>query len=395
MTRSAVFTTSGSFSITGGQQGAVRTATDFALVRSDIVKSSVHDHRKWRPPLPYINNGHRHTYIIGQGKYNDGRIWSGVLSPSIKSDPIPSLPTMEVGLRSRAEVGALLKLKDQNVNFGQAFGERAQTARLFETNIVRIAQAYSALRHGNLGFAADKLGIRINNASYKVWKRLLIEKYRDLAQLWLELQYGWKPLLQDIHGACVELDKHEDAAGDHAYRVTVKKKIRRDSKEIVTSPSWPGYKDFRRHSQMCFVRLDYIPGNVELARLASLGLTNPAMIAWELMPFSFIVDWAYPLGNWINALDAAVGWDFLGGSRSELIRLRSRRECIGPAPNIGVTSSNFKGSSHVWDFKRVVYSSSPIPARPGFKNPVSEAHVKNAMALLVAAFSGRRISQGF
>jgi len=344
--------------------------------------------------MPYNASGYFHKVISGQGQYNDGRKWSGVLSPSIKSDPVISVPTFSVGLRSRAEVGALLKLKDQNVNFGQAFGERAQTARLFEQNIVRIAKCYSAIRHGNLGYALDNFGIRVSDRNYKTWRRLVSGSYKDLAQLWLELQYGWKPLLQDIHGACTELDRVEQDAEDSAYRVTVSKKVREDTKEVITSPSWPGYKDIRRNMQLCHVRLDYRPGNIELARLSSLGLTNPAMIAWELMPFSFVVDWAFPIGNWINSLDAALGYDFIGGSRTEVRRTRSSRTCIGPAPNIGVVSSSFAGQSNAWDMKRTVYSSSPIPARPGFKSPFSAAHVKNALALIVAAFAGRDIRQG-
>jgi hypothetical protein len=210
----------------------------------------------------------------------------------------------------------------------------------------------------------------------------------------LELQYGWKPLLQDIHGACTELDRTEQDLKDSAYRVTVAKKVREDSKQIVTSSSWTGYKDFRRHMQMCKVRLDYVPDNIELIRLSSLGLTNPAMIAWELMPFSFIVDWALPIGNWINALDAALGYRFLGGSRTEVRRLRSSRTCSGPSVDIGVKTSSFRGSSNVFDMVRVVYSSSPVPVRPGFKNPVSDAHVKNGLALLIAAFAGKDIRQG-
>jgi hypothetical protein len=37
-----------------------------------------------------------------------------------------------------------------------------------------------------------------------------------------------------------------------------------------------------------------------------MGLANPASIAWEFMPWSFAVDWAIPIGSWIEAQSFAL-----------------------------------------------------------------------------------------
>jgi hypothetical protein len=43
--------------------------------------------------------------------------------------------------------------------------------------------------------------------------------------------------------------------------------------------------------------------------LSQLGLANPAAVAWELVPFSFVVDWFTDAGTFINSFT-----DFLGCS---------------------------------------------------------------------------------
>jgi hypothetical protein len=47
--------------------------------------------------------------------------------------------------------------------------------------------------------------------------------------------------------------------------------------------------------------------NLDLALASQLGVVNPASIAWELIPFSFIVDWFLNVGDFLNQFS-----DFLG-----------------------------------------------------------------------------------
>lgn len=56
-----------------------------------------------------------------------------------------------------------------------------------------------------------------------------------------------------------------------------------------------------------------------LYRTNQLGLVNPAAVAWELVPFSFLVDWFIGVGSWLNGLT-----DFVGLSLQ-----KSFRTCYG------------------------------------------------------------------
>lgn len=54
----------------------------------------------------------------------------------------------------------------------------------------------------------------------------------------------------------------------------------------------------------------------QLKRAAQLGLTNPTEILWELAPFSFVLDWILPIGDWLKSLDSGFGVTFKGGTNS-------------------------------------------------------------------------------
>jgi hypothetical protein len=65
-----------------------------------------------------------------------------------------------------------------------------------------------------------------------------------------------------------------------------------------------------------------------LTRLKQLGLANPAAIAWELVPFSFVFDWFVPVGEFLNAVTGTFGLEFHDGSLIKLIALDCKVETM-------------------------------------------------------------------
>lgn len=47
--------------------------------------------------------------------------------------------------------------------------------------------------------------------------------------------------------------------------------------------------------------------NPQAAYLAEFGLENPARLAWDLLPYSFVLDWAFPIGTWLDMQTALCG----------------------------------------------------------------------------------------
>lgn len=333
----------------------------------------------WRNPTGYSLRHYSHHKVNGVLEYMHGttrikRTGTFGDSPSVT----PPNPTFPVGLRQRAEVGALLKLKDQKIDLGVAWGERAATAEMLADVASRVAKAYRAARKGNFRKAASELNCN----------------WRKSTSNWLELQYGWKPLLSDVYNATDALSSRTDPKD---WRVTVKG-VARDSSEsyFQDPPSGQGFahRGFVHESvfQGCFVRLDYFPDNPFLIALTSLGLTNPLAIAWELTRLSFVVDWALPIGDWLSSLDASLGYTFVSGSRSELTRSTRSWDgnpYLGQYPYGKTIRADTKGFGKYVALDRVVYPSSPLPRPPVPKNPVGLKHMADGLSLLAQAFGGR------
>jgi len=54
-------------------------------------------------------------------------------------------------------------------------------------------------------------------------------------------------------------------------------------------------------------RARYTISDPALKQLAQIGITNPINLAWELIPYSFVIDWLIPVGKFLESLDALVG----------------------------------------------------------------------------------------
>lgn len=108
----------------------------------------------------------------------------------------------------------------------------------------------------------------------------------DISGAWLELQLGWSPMLKDIYALADTL-----RFDSRVNRVSARGKNSSPMRAAGDPDHWSVEGQHNKMTQII----------VECSRPATtverLGLTDPASIAWELVPFSFVVDWFYPIGN--------------------------------------------------------------------------------------------------
>jgi hypothetical protein len=276
----------------------------------------------------------------------------------------------------------LEKLKDQQVNLSVAFGERKKIAAMFETNITEIARQVKSFK-------------RSNASLWQKIKKLNPRKERYPSK-WLELQYGITPLVNEVQGACEELDRLEQTSLN-PYYIRVKKTVAEDDFNRGPRPDFMlvnGHDDKpivanTVYQEGIHTSLVYRMNHDLIQSLAALGITNPFDAAWELLPFSFVLDWAVPVGGYINLLDADFGWTFLTGSTTVF----QRETCRGlyfqfPGEYTWVYEGSATDCSYeVFSLYRYVHGSSPWPVFPGLANPLrSSKRVANALSLLVQAF---------
>ncbi len=356
----------------------VTFSKDVIIYRDDIRKNQMY--LGWRYPSPYsaevrelVLNGMYHT---SQEDYSGNLGWMVTVEPSLPNEDL-------AGLRSRAEVQALLKLKDQKVNLAQFFAERKMVERLALNTARDLCDVADAIMRKNPRGVERALRLtRRSKKADKAWRKL------DPTGRWLEYQYGWLPLLSDVYGAAEALRSKDRVE----MRVTCKGNAS-DSFTDTTSQGSPGQfimpMDWlNSHKQEVKVSLTYIPNaNWAAQVMSSTGISNPLLLQWELMPFSFVCDWFVPVGNFLNSLDATSGYEFLGGS------ITTYREVISKPVTKRFSqthlTSRLSGYFRHMRFTRLVYGSSPFPTLPRMRAPWATngaTRFANALSLMRQAF---------
>jgi hypothetical protein len=161
--------------------------------------------------------------------------------------------------------------------------ELKQTWAMTAGNLIKGALAWRKLRRGNVRGAIDIL------TGGKSPRKFFANSY-------LEFQYGWRPLASDIHAGLEILDKGIDEI--KASVRSVREEPWTPAKGSTTINISSGIKIFAE------CKIVVKAGSEQLYKLSSLGILNPASIAWEAVPFSFVVDWFLPIGDYLSAFSA-------------------------------------------------------------------------------------------
>lgn len=133
---------------------------------------------------------------------------------------------------------------------------------------------------------------------------------KQLQDRYMELRYAIRPLVYDYNGAVAALQKQTSALHD---RLT----FRGHDSELIanwfgTDMLWQSHSDqygtFEKYVQKLEqyqVHIDVRAGVLTQletkSQLPVWGLTMPVEAAWELTPFSFILDWFFNIGDTITA----------------------------------------------------------------------------------------------
>lgn len=281
------------------------------------------------------------------------------------------VPNVGMTLQNMAITEALNNLQNQEMNLLVSIAEARETIDLIATTVSRIVRSYHYARKGKWSQAGNIIsGWRKNRPARPI-------------RGWLSYHYGVLPLLGDIQGAFALV--HQGLRDQPVVQGR-----RYVSQPYALPPKPFSAKDWKMRgtcevgAEACFrARID----SPIIDLMQQMGFYNPFLVAWELVPFSFIVDWLIPVGNALQALTANLNLTFHDGYLNTKVVTdftwegysSSRRYIYGTKP-----SGNIKNVCQ----HRKVYTSLPLP-RLYLKSPFSTTHVVTALALLGAMKASR------
>lgn len=278
----------------------------------------------------------------------------------------------QVGANALAESNtlALLSIQGSKAQIGNALAESKKTVEQIATAALTLFRAYRYARKGYWKAVERELGL---NGSGKV----LYGQFP--ANRWLEYQYGWKPLMSDIHDAYGLIRGDLNVQKFLVYGKGSSKRSSNVSNTLRDPSAGITYRRIWDAEQVTFTRLVGELSSVRWHQAAQVGLINPLSIAWEVVPFSFVVDWFMPVGNVLEALTARAGLTFRSGTITNLTG-GTCRISVDPSstPRPSVLGSL---QMDCYFMQRIKLADWPLPMFYAKESPFSTTHVLSALAL--------------
>lgn len=372
-----------------------------------------------------VNNPY--TYILERTHYGEGRdqgtigrsygfmtfsgagTASGLSYTGSGDHRFPSNKNVRTDAQSKALSRLQTQVARSSVNLAQAYAERKQAVDMIYKRAWEIANLALSIRHGDFDDVRKRLTKIVGRTSKPSRQTALqhdaamrklgllkgsAKQAREVGSVWLEVQYGWKPLLSDIYGSCEAIAKtyHEkrpyivtsSASAEAAFSNVPG--FARSNGSSLQSQRWKWNMD-----ESCRYVVQFAEDEPILTALASTGLTNPALLAWELLPYSFVIDWFLPVGNYLQQLEYARGLKFVSGTFSRKVRAAgvSSWTVSNPNPNGTVYNTfDYPIGWTLYEKSRSKLTSWPYQDFPSFQPKLGVERVLNATALITQALTG-------
>lgn len=274
----------------------------------------------------------------------------------------------------------LLKLRANRFDLSESLVGLRQTVGMVGLRVARVLNAYKALRRGDVGGVRAALGLRRLNRTQE--RRVTPS---EIASLWLEYQFGFKPLLNDIYAGISIVNEglqHPDSVATVVRRISRSLK----SQGPFCSSACTSTAHKLRGRSMAETKIVYKVDDSTMHYLTQLGIENPLYMAWVAMPFSFVVDWIAPVADWLQALSAPLGLEFVSSYTTRKVEVTETQRFYQTQYASNYRYQSGGGSScalQMCQIKRTVHTSWP-GFLPYLKSPfTSTIRATNALALFV------------
>lgn len=286
-------------------------------------------------------------------------------------------PTLahDSNIKDIANLKALSSLNQRDLDLGTAWLERGKTADLITSTAKTTVEALNAIRRRNGRELLEVLGLNHRNA-----------RGSGFVNAALAYWYGVKPLMYDVAGAVQSLARMEP----DSWRITAKEAHAENHTKVLNLLSGGVWRVNGRLNSRASCRATISAIQRPLTRrqdmMWSLGLDNPLSTIYEVTPYSFVLDWVLPIGDWLSALNSIKYYSGWTCTYSEF--LKEEATWVG-ATNVvsgtDATSNYCSGHGMHMHVNRTI-TSIPLVGLP-IKDPRSMLHMAQALSLLASTLS--------
>ena len=297
---------------------------------------------------------------------------------------LPSIPTAANSVLDSCLTAAISQC---SVNSASALETFAEFAESLETLKGVLKTAYRLLKAFR-GFAlVDFLAVDDALRAAFVGKDINRPiRLKDIRDRWLELRYGIRPLVYDIINWCRAFQANMAYT---RFKGTSRAMLESTKTTSYTSRGSSGGGNFTVRTDTdsyydvsagCLAQLDLAEVN---SLSYQLGGTRLLQTAWELIPYSFVVDWFYNVGKTIDSWIPQPGVTTLGTWRTVCYHREFVETTTGFTPFKETTSvSATMTITHKVSEMRIVRVGNPAtPILPSLQLKMNVAKIADLLAL--------------
>jgi hypothetical protein len=260
--------------------------------------------------------------------------------------------------------GQFVSSISENAELGTTLAEGRQALGMMTSRVLQLARFAKHLNRFEFEKARHDLELP-RKKSTDVWSR-----DRTVASNFLEVHFGWSPLVSDIHSAAAVLTSdfkpHTCKGRGSSIRETSKA-------NYPPSAMWSYGQEWKWQ-----VRVQHLAeiaiSNPNVALANQLGLINPVATLWETVPWSFVLDWFTNVGQCLSSWSDLLGYSVVNPSTTTYTTLDYREEYRWDSPR--------RWAGQMYRIERVLSLGKPTPFIKPFKG-FSLVRGITAMSLLV------------
>jgi hypothetical protein len=286
------------------------------------------------------------------------------------------------------ESKAIEKAKGEEWNAPVFVAEAHKTADMVVRRATWLVDILRDLRRGRIKRALDNIIDSHPKTLDRIDRRGVIHRYnkaygknapKAAGNAWLETTYGWQPALADVRNSATLLA--ETLETKRAFS-TIRVRANAGRQYVVVdnlNVAPPSGLKKRIHEVDLSVRYTWRLRLGLLDLPAKLGLLNPALIAWELVPFSFVADWFFPVGDYLETLDASMRFYHLGGTYTQRLE-HKQTDVFSYSDPVTTISGSARGSR--MELIRSPVTQTPSPSYSEFPSKLGLIGGKKAVSAI-------------